>query len=118
MRSVPSQFLKLLLCLLLMPGWTEVIENVEHVLHDGHPAHFVEHDDGEDEARHDDLEAEHGCTPVSHTCPCHASIPAILSDCLTIPRVHWTATLRDRPPTLTQHPMHRANAPPVPPPRA
>ena len=118
MRVFLRKFLTLVLCIVLMPGWLEVIENVEHLLHDGHLAHIVGHDDDEDVASHDALEAEHGCTPVSHTCSCHSSIPVILQDNTLDFGAVVSAVLRDRSLGLDDHPGHRANAPPIPRPRA
>lgn len=101
-----------------MPGWMEILENLEHLAHDGHLAHLVEHDEDEDVARHDALEAEHGCTPVSHNCGCHVSMPAILSEDDLDFSALAAVVLRERPQGLEEQPVNRANAPPIPPPRA
>ena len=118
MRLFFRKLLTFILCLSLMPGWMEVLENLEHLLHDGHLAHMVEHDEHEDVASHQALEAEHGCTPISHTCGCHTSVPVVLSDNDIDLESVAAVVLRDRPPGLEDHPVYRANAPPVPPPRA
>lgn len=106
--------LTLALCISLMPGWTEVLENLEHLVHDGHLAHRVEHNQSEGTASHKALEAEHG----SHTCGCHFSVPILLPDNDLDFGSRATVVLRERPPGLDDLPVHRANAPPVPPPGA
>lgn len=118
MPAFLRKLLLFLLCISLMPGWMELLENLEHLLHDGHLAHLVEHDEHEDVAAHDALEAEHGCTPVSHTCACHTSIPAVLPGDIDLAEAAIDVVLRDHPPGLVEQPIYRANAPPVPPPRA
>lgn len=95
----------------------EVLENLEHLVHDGHLAHGMGHNEGEDVALHDALEAEHGCTPISHTCGCHSSVPAILPDHVD-PGLPGNVVVSQRLQAQQGHPLHRANAPPVPPPRA
>lgn len=117
-RASLRKLLTFLLCLSLTPGWMELLENLEHLLHDGHLAHVVEHNEHEDVATHDALEAEHGCTPVSHICGCHSSIPAVLPDDVDLAEAAIGVVVRDRLPGLVEHPVYRANAPPVPPPRA
>ena len=109
------QLLLFLLTLSLLPGWVELLENLEHLVHDGHLAHLSVHDD--DEAKHRSFEVEHGCTPMHHSCPCHASSPALLPDEFDL-SVAWLAHLRSRPPAYDPRLVTRANAPPVPPPTA
>ncbi len=96
----------------------ELLENLEHLAHDGHLAHLMDHDEDEDVASHDALEAEHGCTPISHNCGCHSSIPVLAPD----PPLRFDAAavvvMRDRPQGLEERLVNRANAPPIPPPRA
>ena len=118
MRTALRKLLTFMLCISLMPGWMELLENLEHLVHDGHLAHLVEHGEHEDVASHEALEAEHGCTPVSHTCGCHSSIPAVLPGDIDLAEMAIDVVLRDRPLGLVEHPLHRANAPPIPPPRA
>src|SRR5690349_14782360 len=73
--------LRMLLCMLvvlgLVPGATELVENLEHILHDGHLRHGETH-----ELAHADESCapetdEHGCTPLSHDCGCCASISGL-----------------------------------------
>jgi len=109
-----------LLCISLMPGWAEVLENIEHLVHDGHLAHTEDHaahdgHDHEDVAAHEALEAEHGCTPMSHSCGCHVSVPVILADGLTFDPSRKPVEDIRLPEFLTRM-VHRANAPPVRPP--
>lgn len=118
MRVLFRQLLLLVLCVTLTPGWMELVENVEHLVHDGHLAHQGAHDDDQHVAAHDALEAEHGCTPVSHICGCHASIPALLPADGTPLAPRRSAALAKRPAGIDDRPVHHANAPPVPPPRA
>ena len=120
MRTKFRQLITLFLCLSLMPGWVELIENIEHLAHDGHLAHAAQHDHGinDSEAGHEALEAEHGCTPVSHNCPCHTSVPGVLPSHAQLAGNDGTTIDRDRPMGRVDHPVHRANAPPIPPPRA
>lgn len=118
MRRWLRQLLLLVLCITLMPGWVELLENVEHLLHDGHLAHQSEHVGDEHVEAHAALEAEHGCTPVSHICGCHASMPVLLPGLdldLAMPRV---VTGSARPMGHDDPLVHRAQAPPVPPPIA
>lgn len=111
------QILTLVLIVSLMPGLGEILENVEHLLHDGHLAHATSHERDEHTAGHDTLIAEHGCTPVSHICPCHISVPAILPRELMLVQVAGFQ-VQTRAIVTEQYPVTRANAPPVPPPLA
>lgn len=107
----------LLVCISMLPGWVEIVENIEHLVHDGHLAHLGDHAGDEEVAHHDALEAEHGCTPTNHTCGCHASVPILLSDAFSLPS-RSGRVVNAQPPTLRVVLLHRANAPPVPPPLA
>lgn len=115
MRRPLHQLLAFFLTLSLLPGWNELLENFEHLVHDGHLAHLSNHD--EDEANHPPLGTEHGCTPLRHSCPCHISSPALLPDDFDL-NVSWIAHLCSRSPTYGARLVTRANAPPVPPPTA
>lgn len=118
-----SPWRKLLLSLVLVvsltPGWGELLENLEHLLHDGHLAHFSQHmeteDGGIDEHAATD---EHGCTLLSHNCPCHVSVPAIFTAREGLPTVllPWTEGVDN--PWLERHHSVWANGPPTEPPRA
>ncbi|MEZ4321913.1 MAG: hypothetical protein R3F61_30855 [Myxococcota bacterium] len=115
MRELLRALLTVVLCIALMPGWVEALENAEHLVHDGHLAHSGDreaHDDDEGTAAHDALEAEHGCTPMSHSCGCHVSVPVILADALAL---ESRSTLLEEvdPPEHRVRMVHRANAPPV-----
>ena len=59
----------------LTPGATELVEAVEHVVHDGHLPHSAEHAATADAEEHDTSD-EHGCTPTAHHCGCCLSLPA------------------------------------------
>lgn len=118
MPRLVRQLVTLLLCISLMPGWVEVLENVEHLLHDGHLAHHGDHAADVHADSHDALAAEHGCTAMAHLCPCHSSMPAVLR-AEHDPVTRTARATRDvRPLGARDDPVQRANAPPVPPPRA
>ncbi len=118
LRLLLRKILTLLLVVSLLPGLSEIVENVEHLLHDGHLPHSEQHDSEKYAESHEDgLDEEHGCTPMSHNCGCHASAPAILAEsCVVVKRV--TVGVEGRPIAPEQIPAHRANAPPTPPPIA
>jgi len=108
------------LCLSLLPGWAEALENLEHLVHDGHLAHAVVHEaheghEHEDRVAHQALEAEHGCTPMSHTCGCHTSLPAILPELLALDAVGEPLGA-ERPTELVPRRAWRVTAPPTRPP--
>ena len=77
-RLLKRRLLVALLALSILPGWTELLENLEHLLHDGHLAHSVQHDDVAVDEGHEGAD-EHGCTPMAHQCGCHASMQAVLT---------------------------------------
>jgi hypothetical protein len=77
-RLLKRPLLAALLALTILPGWPELLENVEHLLHDGHLAHSAQHDDVAANEGHDDVD-EHGCSPMAHQCPCHVSMQAVLT---------------------------------------
>ncbi len=112
------QLVTILLVISLLPGWLEVIENVEHLVHDGHLAHQVDHSGDEAAVGHGALETEHGCTLISHNCGCHSSVPVVLPTSRPMFEAHAVVTARERPLGLDAHPLDRAHAPPIPPPRA
>lgn len=64
-----SKICALGLVLAMTPGSGEIMENVAHLLAQGHLAHVEA--DGD---RHEPTGPEHGCTPVFHFCGCHASL--------------------------------------------
>lgn len=105
------------LVLSVSPGMPELLENVEHLVHDGHLAHSSRHNEDESVA-HAAIEAEHGCTPMSHNCGCHISVLIVLVDEVhdDTPRGALLASAFN--PTRTSGPLTQANAPPVPPPTA
>lgn len=77
-RPAVRKLLLLVMAISLLPGWVEIAENVEHLLHDGHLAHSEEHEDGAHaEADHPTTD-EHGCTPMAHQCGCCRSMPAVV----------------------------------------
>ncbi len=115
MRAAFRRLLTFVLIVTLVPGWVEVLENLEHLAHDGHLAHYVDHADDEDVASHEALEAEHGCTPLSHICDCHSSMPALLEIEVDLPRALGLVPGSMRV-TADDRLVSRANAPPVPPP--
>jgi hypothetical protein len=60
----------------MLPGWGELIETAEHLLHDGHLPHSESHEVVANAEQHT-TDTEHGCTPTSHHCECHTSIPVL-----------------------------------------
>ncbi len=109
------------MCLALLPGWGELLENVEHLVRDGHPAHAVAadaHDEDAGHAGHDALEAEHGCTPMTHLCGCHASVPVVFPEAVQVPWPRRVVVQERRPWAFEASMVQRALAPPVPPPLA
>ena len=105
----------------LLPGVTELPENLEHLLHDGHLAHSALHDDhGEEEHadEHASLEAEHGCTPLTHHCGCHSSIAVVLPEDTQAHEPRFVVLTSRVHPALDRQRVDRANAPPLPPPLA
>ena len=68
-RVPPARFgLVFALLLALAPGLGEVVENVLHLVTEGHPAHAQGHGD-----EHAARSPEHGCTGTFHFCSCHGS---------------------------------------------
>lgn len=112
-RILKRRFLVFVLILSILPGWPELLENVEHLLHDGHLAHSAQHDEAADEG-HDDV-AEHGCTPMAHHCGCHTSVLAVLQDPTVSESGKWTVP--DTRGFWTEwSPLTRAIPPPTRPP--
>lgn len=110
-----------LLALTLLPGWPEVIENVEHLVHDGHLAHSDAHDDAADEQAahhaHGDTD-EHGCTPMAHRCPCHVSLAALVPPGALPSAGQWLDLPVGTVPSAEGGPLTRAIPPPTRPPIA
>lgn len=110
-----------LLALSLLPGWPEVLENVDHLVRDGHFAHSDAHDQAAEEHAADGACAdsdEHGCTPLAHRCACHVSLAALVP---TTPDSVDTGWLNLTAYTLSPWlggPLTRATPPPTRPPIA
>jgi hypothetical protein len=118
LRLLLRKLLTLFLVVSLLPGLAEIVESLEHLLHDGHMPHSEQHESEKYAEYHDQgLDEEHGCTPMSHNCGCHTSVLGILADgSMTHPRRVPTT---ERWPSGTEStPLSRANAPPTPPPIA
>ena len=109
--------LHIVCAVLLLPGWGDLLENVEHLSLDGHLAHSAPHEEPQLARHQASVDTEHGCTPLSHTCSCHRAVPAILGAADAVPPRRLSAT-RERLPDWGDRPVSRANAPPVPPPIA
>ena len=116
LRRLLRQLLVLVLAISVVPGLGELAEVAEHLVHDGHLPHSSEHDDSAVADDHHDVDTtEHGCTPISHRCVCHASSPAILVS-------HALPEKLDEVSIVAFHPWEverltsRANAPPTRPP--
>jgi len=117
LRLLLRKLLTMLLVVSLLPGVPELVENVEHLLHDGHLPHSEQHERAKYAENHDGLDEEHGCTPMSHLCGCHASVPGILPESALVIRRPLLAT-PGRPFAPERIPTSRSNAPPTPPPIA
>ncbi len=118
LRLLLRQILTLILVVSLLPGLAELVESVEHLLHDGHLPHSEQHEGEKYTESHDDsLDDEHGCTPMAHHCGCHASMLGILADGSPHPRRPLAGAER-RPIAPDGMLLSRANAPPTPPPIA
>lgn len=107
----------------LLPGAHELLEVVEHVLHDGHLPHSAAHaavaaeEDHPDDACGDGC-GEHGCTPTQHLCPCCPSLAAAMA-----PQWPPLPVAPGAPRSVTEaifcrdeRLRTRATSPPVPPP--
>ncbi|MGD8317701.1 MAG: hypothetical protein PVH21_18045 [Myxococcales bacterium] len=64
-RALP--YLAGILIYVITPGSSEIVENVLHLLSEGHAAHAVA------DAEHAPRGAEHGCSGTFHLCHCHSS---------------------------------------------
>ncbi|MCB9759091.1 MAG: hypothetical protein H6739_04560 [Alphaproteobacteria bacterium] len=118
LRRLLRHLTTLMMVLSLLPGLPEILESVEHLLHDGHLPHSAQHEaEQADEDHSATADAEHGCTPTAHHCGCHSSTPGILNDFgLEPPR--RSLTLEPRLVLADRVPSSWANAPPTPPPLA
>ncbi|MBT8464900.1 MAG: hypothetical protein KJO57_09450 [Deltaproteobacteria bacterium] len=52
----------------MVPGASEIVENVSHLLVEGHAAHELA------DADHEPQGEEHGCSGTFHMCHCHTSV--------------------------------------------
>ncbi len=69
--------LAMVLVFSLTPGTAEAVENVAHLVTEGHLAHAEAHDaDHADD--HSPEGDEHGCNSVFHLCACHVSASFVL----------------------------------------
>lgn len=118
LRPLLRRLCTLLLAVSLLPGLSELVESLEHLLHDGHLPHSAQHEQQQHVEHHaQGLDDEHGCTPMSHQCGCHASVPGVLA--AGHPDIGRPAPAAEgRPLGPEDTPLSRANAPPTPPPRA
>ncbi len=114
---VRKWLLHIVCAVLLLPGWGDLLENIEHLSLDGHLAHSAPHEEAQLIQHQASVDTEHGCTPLSHTCSCHRAIPAILGAADPVPQRRLLAA-RELLPERDDRPVSRANAPPVPPPVA
>ena len=106
-----------MLCALLLfglvPGSRELIENLAHLVHDGHLAHSAAHAvaAAEEGCAPD---AEHDCTPLAHHCTCCVSLVGLpqlpelaLTPVLGWSLASWYAHLGRDPPLRTPEPPYR-----------
>lgn len=116
LRLLLRRLITMLVVVSLLPGLSEVLETVEHLIHDGHMPHSEQHEQTQLSEGHT-VDVEHGCTTMAHQCACHTSMPAILADATPEPARRVVALTR-RPLAAEETPLSRANAPPTPPPIA
>jgi len=100
-----------------LPGLPELVESIEHLVHDGHLPHSEQHAVDQHAESHQGLDEEHGCTPIAHRCGCHVSAPAILASGDTEVSPPFAPDGR-RPTWVEDEPTNWANAPPTRPPIA
>ncbi len=115
------RLITLLMVLLMLPGWGELIEAAEHLVHDGHLPHTEahEHAAADEEHAHEagDEDCAHGCSSMIHACGCHVSMPGVLAEAspeLSAPPVHP----EHRSSAPERRWSTRSHAPPTPPPLA
>jgi hypothetical protein len=61
-------YMSLLMIYFVAPSASEVVENVLHLVAEGHTAHAVA------DADHAPRGDEHGCSGTFHVCQCHSSV--------------------------------------------
>lgn len=116
-RSILKRLLGLLLILAMLPGWGELIETAEHLLHDGHLPHSTSHEVSGDTEEHAAADTEHGCTPTSHHCECHQSVPVLPGEEAPQLKPQQRLVMTSWIPRDDQL-ISRVDAPPTPPPIA
>ena len=67
-------FVALTLIYVMLPGTSELTENLFHLVANGHLAHAI------DDADHEPKGDEHGCSGPFHVCQCHSSTGFVLAD--------------------------------------
>jgi hypothetical protein len=98
MSPLTSKLCALFLALALVPGAVEILESAVHLVREGHLAHAAP--DGD---HHDPGGPEHGCTPISHLCGCHASLSFVHPK--SSPRIVLRASLfREAPAPVAEPP--------------
>jgi len=115
-RLFRNRVFGILVALLLMPGWIELAETIEHLMHDGHLPHSEAHADSDDEVAHEG--DEHGCTQMVHHCQCHTSSPALVADAEPEHDAENAVDAPGQAVDLTRIPTSWAQAPPTRPPIA
>ena len=103
------QLFCLLVAVLLLPGWTDLAENVEHLFSGGRLPHS--------EARVDELAEEHGCSSVQHRCQCHTSTPGVVQGEEPVEERAGRPVFGNRSAFIARRPASRISSPPKRPPR-
>lgn len=75
MRTAISRVCVLALILAFTPGAGEAVENLGHLIGQGHLAHAEQTDD-----HHEPTGEEHGCTSTFHLCSCHTSLSFLVAE--------------------------------------
>ena len=71
-RLIPG--IAVLLAYAITPGAGEMVENVVHLVADGHSAHATH------EAEEEPCNDSHGCSGPFQTCPCHGTSAFVVDD--------------------------------------
>ena len=118
-RAALRRLVAALVVLSLLPGMPDLIEIGEHLVHDGHLPHSGLDEATQSVEQHQvGLNAERGCTSMSHHCVCHGSAPAVLPAALDLVEPRLVQVPEVSPSGATPLLLTRANAPPTPPPIA
>ena len=120
MRRLPllTRLFAVLMALSMLPGWGEVFESAEHLVHYGHLPHSAVHElhAGQEAPHHGPV--EHGCNPLFHPCGAHG-VKAVVGAGVSVPApVLFLVTRKDAPLVAEGRLADLYRPPPTPPPIA